>query len=245
MGRWSSTRRFAVALLPGFLMMVALGGSASADAHLLGNPTGSDVDAADPVGLARFYERLLGWTMVACEGPRPGHPPQDGWAKLRSPEEDMKIEFQWEEHYVPPTWPPIPGQQQMMMHLDIEVDDLVPDVRIPVDAAGLAELAGRVIARAKATPDLDHLDLELPSVSDAIAELRNRLELDVETDFARLTGHLERPLDVVAYFLALLELARWGLVEARQETLGEPIVVRSTGSSNGPLVSEWDREDIT
>ena len=48
--------------------------------------TGPVLDAADAVGLARFYERLLGWTMVECEGPRDGYPPEDGWAKLRSPE---------------------------------------------------------------------------------------------------------------------------------------------------------------
>jgi hypothetical protein len=86
--------------------------------------TGPVLDAADPVGLAHFYEQLLGWPMVECEGPRPGYPPEDGWAKVRSPAGDLKIEFQWEEHYVPPTWPPVPGEQQMMIHLDIEADDL-------------------------------------------------------------------------------------------------------------------------
>lgn len=96
--------------------------------------TGPVLDAADPVGLARFYERLLGWTMVASEGPRPGYPTEDGWAKLRSPAEDLKIEFQWERHYVAPTWPPLAGQQQMMMHLDIEVDDLDVGVAWAVEA---------------------------------------------------------------------------------------------------------------
>jgi Glyoxalase-like domain len=86
--------------------------------------TGPVLDASDPVGLAKFYEQLLGWTMVECEGPRPGYPLEDGWAKLRSPAETMKIEFQWEQHYVPPTWPPADGEQQMMMHLDIAVDNL-------------------------------------------------------------------------------------------------------------------------
>ena len=96
--------------------------------------TGPVLDAADPVGLARFYERLLGWNMVECEGPRPGYPDADGWAKLRSPAGDMKIEFQREQHYVPPTWPPVPGQQQMMMHLDIGVEDLDAGVEWAVDA---------------------------------------------------------------------------------------------------------------
>jgi hypothetical protein len=86
--------------------------------------TGPVLDAADPVGLAEFYARLLGWTVTEREGPRPGYPPEDGWAKVRSPAGDLKIEFQWEEHYTPPVWPPVPGEQQMMSHLDIAVEDL-------------------------------------------------------------------------------------------------------------------------
>lgn len=85
---------------------------------------GPVLDAADPVALAGFYQRLLGWDLVESEGPRPGYPPQDGWAKIRSPENDLKMEFQWEEHYVPPTWPSASGEQSMMIHLDIEVGKL-------------------------------------------------------------------------------------------------------------------------
>jgi len=97
---------------------------------------GPVLDAADPVALARFYERLLGWPMVECEGPRPGYPPADGWAKVRSPSEDFKIEFQWEEHYTRPSWPPTgqPGEQQMMIHLDIEADDLDDAVAWAIEA---------------------------------------------------------------------------------------------------------------
>jgi predicted enzyme related to lactoylglutathione lyase len=86
--------------------------------------SGPVLDAADPVQLARFYEALLGWTMTECEGPRPGYPPEDAWARLRSPAGDQKIEFQWEQHYTPPVWPPRPGEQQMMIHLDVIVEDL-------------------------------------------------------------------------------------------------------------------------
>lgn len=86
--------------------------------------SGPVLDATDPVGLAKFYERLLGWTVTDCAGPRPGYPPEDGWARLRSPAGDLKIEIQWEQHYTPPVWPPVPGAQQMMIHLDIAVEDL-------------------------------------------------------------------------------------------------------------------------
>ena len=96
--------------------------------------TGPVLDSADSLGLAKFYERLLGWTMVESEGPRPGSPAEDAWAKIRSPEGDLKMEFQWEQQYVPPTWPPAPGEQQMMMHLDIEVDDLEAGVAWALEA---------------------------------------------------------------------------------------------------------------
>ena len=86
--------------------------------------TGPTLDAADPAGLARFYSRLLGWPIVAAEGPRPGYPPEDGWAKIRDPSNRLKMEFQWDERYTRPVWPSAAGAQQMMMHLDIAVDDL-------------------------------------------------------------------------------------------------------------------------
>jgi catechol 2,3-dioxygenase-like lactoylglutathione lyase family enzyme len=102
--------------------------------------TGPVLDAADPLQLAEFYERLLGWPIVEREGPRPGYPPADAWAKVRSPEGQMKIEFQWDEHYTPPVWPTVPGTQQMMIHLDIGVDDLDAGVAWAIDAgARLAE----------------------------------------------------------------------------------------------------------
>ena len=96
--------------------------------------SGPVLDSADPIGLARFYERLLGWTMVESEGPRKGYPDTDGWAKLRSPDGNQKLEFQWDEHYVAPTWPGAQGDQLMMMHLDIGVDDLEAGVAFAVEA---------------------------------------------------------------------------------------------------------------
>ncbi len=64
---------------------------------------GSVLDAARPLVLARFYERLLNWSIVRSEGPRPGNPPEDGWALLRSPDGSQKIEIQWEPNCTAPT----------------------------------------------------------------------------------------------------------------------------------------------
>jgi len=86
--------------------------------------SGPTLDAADAIALAEFYERFLGWTIVQREGPRPGMPRADGWAMLRSPAGDAKLEVQWEPHYRPPVWPAVEGEQLMMMHLDIGAADL-------------------------------------------------------------------------------------------------------------------------
>lgn len=94
---------------------------------------GPVLNTDDPVRLGNFYGSLLGWTIVEREGPRPGFPPNDAWLKLRSPNDDWKIEIQWEEHYEPPTWPSKNGEQQMMMHLDIAVEDLEAGVAWAVE----------------------------------------------------------------------------------------------------------------
>jgi segregation and condensation protein A len=123
--------------------------------------------------------------------------------------------------------------------LDPGIDPRPPDVIISVDAAGLAEMAGKVIGRRR-DPDLDHLDLDLPSVALAIEDVRMRLAAEVEADFDALTEHCKRPVEVVAYFLAVLELARWGLVRATQEHLEAAIKVRHLQeTSPGDVVSEW------
>jgi len=80
----------------------------------------------DPGGLARFYQRLLGWPLRDDE---------PDWAALRPADGGTGLSFQREDDHVPPVWPPEPGTQQMQQHLDFEVDDLD-------GACALAEEAG-------------------------------------------------------------------------------------------------------
>ena len=77
--------------------------------------TGTNIDAPDANALADFYRRLLGWT-TSLEEP--------GWVILRSPGAGHTLNFQTEQRYARPAWPAGPGDQQMMMHLEIQVDDL-------------------------------------------------------------------------------------------------------------------------
>ncbi|MFE3036143.1 VOC family protein [Streptomyces canus] len=76
------------------------------------------LDAHDAHELAAFYQQLLGY-VVRAEEPDwvlIGPPPGSGGTSLA---------FETEPAYVPPVWPTRrPGDQQMMLHLDIEVDDL-------------------------------------------------------------------------------------------------------------------------
>ncbi|MFH1330328.1 MAG: ScpA family protein [Actinomycetota bacterium] len=124
--------------------------------------------------------------------------------------------------------------------IDPSIIPLPSLVRLPCDAAGFARLAGRLLTRPQ-EPDLDHLDLDLPSVAVAIEEVRARLAAEMQTDFELLTRGLRRPVEVVAYFLAVLELVRWGLVEATQEHAGMPILLRHRREAEAGLVSEWQK----
>src|SRR5437870_2144700 len=92
--------------------------------------TGTVLDAPDANALADFYRRLLGWEVRTDE---------PGWVALRAPDGGAGLSFQSEPNYVRPTWPSRSEAQQMMLHLDIEVDDL--------DAAGAhAERLGATLA---------------------------------------------------------------------------------------------------
>ena len=112
--------------------------------------------------------------------------------------------------------------------LDPGITPKMPEVHLGLGPAEFALIAERAFAGGSDEPDLDHLELDLPSVDDAIADLHGRMELQVETEFEALVTHCERSLEVVAYFLALLELARWGVVKVSQDDHDAPIrVVRN------------------
>jgi predicted enzyme related to lactoylglutathione lyase len=73
------------------------------------------LDAPDARALAHFYADLLGWSIEETEGNSAVVVPPDGV---------VYVGFQTSPEHVPPVWPPVEGSQQMMMHLDFEVDDL-------------------------------------------------------------------------------------------------------------------------
>ena len=101
--------------------------------------TSTVLDAPDAGVLARFYQELLGWPIATDE---------PDWVTLRPAAGGPGLSFAGEgEKYLRPTWPATADEQQMMMHLDIEVDDL--------DAAGETAIrAGATLAEFQPQDDV-------------------------------------------------------------------------------------------
>jgi catechol 2,3-dioxygenase-like lactoylglutathione lyase family enzyme len=90
---------------------------------------GAAVEAPDPAALARFYSDLLEWPLVHEE---------PGTAVVGTPGGSFLV-FQRADGYQPPVWPPEPGAQRPMTHLDFQVGDLA-------DAVTEAVALGAVVA---------------------------------------------------------------------------------------------------
>jgi segregation and condensation protein A len=177
-------------------------------------PTATDIDLDDELALAEERDRLLSRLLASVTF-------KDVAAVLRR-------RLQEGNRFVP-----------RVSGLDQKVTVPVPDITIPVDAEGLAALADKVFARATLEPDLDHFDLDLPSVERAIEDLRERIRAEAVSSFEELTEDCRRPVEVAAYFLALLEMARWGLIEVSQADWTAPIEVRHVDDGAIDLTSEW------
>jgi len=90
--------------------------------------------------------------------------------------------------------------------------------------------------RAEVEIPMDHFDLDLPSVEDAIAAIRRRVAAELESTFERLVAHCSNRAEVAAYFLAVLELARWGFVSVSQQDPDDISVRHSDASPAGSRV---------
>jgi Glyoxalase-like domain len=73
------------------------------------------LEAPDGLALAGFYSQLLDWPIAKEDS---------NGAAIQVPGTSSYLAFNTAEDYVRPTWPSKDGQQQMMLHIDIAVDDL-------------------------------------------------------------------------------------------------------------------------
>ena len=103
--------------------------------------SGPVIGCGDAWALAEFYAALLGWNVVDRSENVPG-----GWALVRSPGGEQKLEFQREEPFVPPVWPTVAGEQQMGMHLDIAVEGLAPMSAMEQRRQQFGEVVARAVS---------------------------------------------------------------------------------------------------
>lgn len=167
--------------------------------HLL--PGDGDVDLDEELALAEERDRLLS-RLLAC-------------LTFKDVAAVLAHRMEGNARYVP-----------RLVGLDPDVVPALPELRLGISPAALAVIGQRALHRTPEEPDLDHLELDLPSVEDAIDDLRRRLRADAVAEFDTLVAHCSRPLEVIAYFLALLELARWGIVRIDQDAPGAVIAVQ-------------------
>ncbi len=86
--------------------------------------------------------------------------------------------------------------------------------------------------------EVDHLDFDLPSIGGAMEEIRARMTAELESTFSRLVSHCRRRVEVAAYFLAVLELARWGVLSVAQEHPSEIEVRRRDDAPAVPAAAD-------
>ncbi len=177
-------------------------------------PTSSELDLDDELSLIEERDRLLARLLVCVT--------------FKDVAAVLQRRFLTANRYVPRT-----------SGIDQKIEPTYLPLDLSVDVGGLAELANLVFHRVEPALEIDHLDLDLPSVEHAIRDLQTRVEGDVVSRFDDLVEHCTRPVEVAAYFLALLELARWGFVQVAQEDWLSGITVTRTGDGSIDLTSEW------
>jgi segregation and condensation protein A len=125
----------------------------------------------------------------------------------------------------------------------------LPEVLLGVGPLQFAAIAAKAFApRPVPTVSIDHVHVPRVSVREHAVVLGERLRRVGSATFRALCQDCAIPLEVVARFLAALELYREGLVSFEQVTpLGE-LTLRWTGSTDGDATgvaagAEWDDDE--
>lgn len=113
--------------------------------------------------------------------------------------------------------------------------DSAPELAFRLDPGDLAQVATDIMARVYAIPDLDHLALDIPDPEQVKAELWRLIGEVGETSFHSLVGGCGDRIEMAAWFMGLLELAREGRVSLSQSRPAGRILVQR-GPVAGTLV---------
>ncbi len=113
--------------------------------------------------------------------------------------------------------------------------DSAPELAFRLDPGDLARVATDIMARVSAVPDLDHLPLDIPDPEQVKAELWRLIGEVGDTSFHRLVSGCGDRIEMAAWFMGLLELAREGRVSLSQSAPAGRILVER-GPVAGTLV---------
>jgi len=112
--------------------------------------------------------------------------------------------------------------------------EALPDLVLGIGAQRLAQLAIKAMTpKPVPTVSIDHVHMVRVSVREHAGILRDRLRRAGTATFTLLCADCESTLEVVARFLALLELYREGLIDFTQEQALDELTVRWTGPADG------------
>ena len=117
--------------------------------------------------------------------------------------------------------------------LEEQFRDAAPDLLAGLTAERLAAAYLAAVVAAAPAPglDLSHVTVEAVTVSEAVAELEERLPGERTISFRDLTAHCTTRMQVIVRFLALLELCKRGWVALEQGTTFGDLVVTWTGAA--------------
>jgi segregation and condensation protein A len=122
----------------------------------------------------------------------------------------------------------------------------MPEVSLDLTPEQFALLAARALApKAPETVSVSHLHAPPVSVSEQLLVVRNHLVRSGTSSFRALTADCAHTLEVVARFLALLELYRQQRVVFEQLTPLGDLHVRWTGGAPPPQGSGPDGEETS
>ena len=126
--------------------------------------------------------------------------------------------------------------------LEDKFTDLLPEVRIGATPAQFADIAaGAMRPRTAPTINVDHLHspkVSVPEQAQRIMEILARLDAGATASFADLVAECTAPIEIVARFLALLELYRQKSVGFEQGAALEELRVGRTGEGDAQKISD-------
>lgn len=106
-----------------------------------------------------------------------------------------------------------------------------PELAFRLDPGNLAELARDIMRRERATPDLDHLAMDIPTVEETTIRLWRLMGRIGESSFEKLSQRCADRVEEAVWFMGLMELARQGRVRIFQTEPQGNIRIQASVSS--------------